>query len=138
MAPSVTPGRGTLTGTMARICLSEPNPETRDLLAHLVTRLGHELVDADADVVLVEPVVDGPGAVGLARCGSPNARIVVCSIALHDRRQLADLGADAFLLKPFGRAELAAAIAGDHDADHTAGGSTSSSPSLPGASGRAK
>lgn len=130
--------RVTLTSTMARICLSEPNPETRDLLAHLVTRIGHELVETDADVVLVEPVVDGPGAVGLARRASPQARIVICSIASHDRAQLRDLGANAFLLKPFGRADLAAVIADAHDADHAAGGSISSSPSLPGASGRAK
>ncbi|MGK2939798.1 MAG: hypothetical protein ACSLFR_18670 [Solirubrobacteraceae bacterium] len=124
---------------MARICLSEPNPETRDLLAHLVTRLGHDLVDADADVVLVEPVVDGPGAVGFARRASPRARIVICSIAVHDSRQLRELGANAFLLKPFDRVELQAAIDGAHDVDHAAGGSAaSSSRSIPGSSGRAK
>lgn len=124
---------------MARICLSEPNPETRDLLEHIVRRLGHEVVDAGADVVLVEPVVDGPGAVGLARRESPGARIVVCSIAVHDRAQLADLGADGFVLKPFGREELRAAIEPPHEDDHAAGGSAaSSSRSLPGASGRAK
>lgn len=124
---------------MARICLSEPNPETRDLLEHLLVRLGHELVDADADVLVVEPVLDGPGAVGLARRGSPDAALVICSIAVHDRAQLDALGAGAFVLKPFQRGELQAAIEAAQEADHAAGGSeASSSRSLPGASGRAK
>jgi CheY-like chemotaxis protein len=108
---------------MARICVNEPNPETRDLLALLVTRLGHDVVERDADVVLVEPVEDGPGAVGLARRANPRARIVVCSIALHDRDELGALRADGFLLKPFGLAELRAAIAEAQAPAHAAGGS---------------
>lgn len=124
---------------MARICLSEPNPETRDLLAHLVARIGHDVVDRGADVVLVEPVEDGPGAVGLARDANPHARVVVCSIALYDRAQLDALGADAFLLKPFGLAELRGAIAQAQAPAQAAGGSWESiSPSSSGSSGRAK
>lgn len=108
---------------MARICLHEPNPETRDLLALLVRRLGHEVVDDDADVVLVEPVEDGWGAVGLARDANPHARVIVCSIALHDRDELTMLRADGFLLKPFGLAELRAAIAQAQAPAQAAGGS---------------
>lgn len=129
----------TLLGTMARICVSEPNPETRDLLTLLVTRLGHVVVPDGADVVLVEPVEDGPGAVGLAREANPGARIVVCSIAMHDRAQLDAVGADGFLLKPFGLAELRGAIAAAQAPAQAAGGSwESSSPSSAGSSGRAK
>lgn len=110
-APSSPPASPTLLGTMARICVHEPNSETRDLLSLLVTRLGHDVVERDADVVLVEPVEDGWGAVGLARDANPEARVIVCSIALHDRDELDMLRADAFLLKPFRLAELRAAIA---------------------------
>lgn len=118
--------------------MSEPHLETRELLRRLVVRLGHELVDADADVVLVEDVEDGPGAVGLARQASPDARVIVCSILQHDRAALDAVGADAFLLKPLGLAELRSAIDDVQACDQLAGGAASISRSLPGASGRAK
>lgn len=108
---------------MARICLHEPNPETRDLLAHLVTRLGHDVVERDADVVLVEPVEDGWGAIGLARDANPQASVIVCSIAAHDREELVALRAAGFLLKPFGLGQLRAAIAEAQAPAQAAGGS---------------
>jgi CheY-like chemotaxis protein len=108
---------------MARICLHEPNPETRDLLGLLVTRLGHDVVERDADLVLVEPVEDGWGAVGLARDANPHARMIICSIALHDRDELTLLRADGFLLKPFGLSELRAALVQAQAPAQAAGGS---------------
>ena len=122
---------------MARVCLSEPDPETREVLTCLLKRLGHDVVERDADIIMIEPVLDGPGAIGLARCASPGARLVICSIAWHDRGRLAHLDADAFLLKPFGLAELRSALDAVQDADQ-AGGFASSSRNRHGESGRAK
>lgn len=122
-APSSPPGSPTLLGTMARICVHEPDAETRDLLALQLARLGHEVVEHDADVVLVEPVEDGRGAIGLARGANPGARVIICSIVLHGRDERERLGADAFLLKPFGLAELRAAIARAQAPAQAGGGS---------------
>ncbi|MBJ7331338.1 MAG: response regulator [Solirubrobacteraceae bacterium] len=122
---------------MARVCLSEPDPETRELLTCLLQRIGHEVVERDADIIMIEPVLDGPGAIGLARCSSPGARLLICSIAWHDRARLEHLDADAFLLKPFGLAELRSVLDALQDGAH-AGGLASSSRNLRGVSGRAK
>lgn len=54
---------------MARVCISEPVAETRELLERLVTRLGHEIVPEHqliaADALLFEP--SSPHGVTLAR-----------------------------------------------------------------------
>lgn len=54
---------------MARVCISEPVAETRELLERLVTRLGHEVLPEHqliaADVLLFEP--SSPQSVSLAR-----------------------------------------------------------------------
>jgi CheY-like chemotaxis protein len=105
---------------VARILLCEPHPEVRTLLAHVVTRLGHEPVFADdelghgdaaaIDVMVIEPA--DPRALAAAqilRLEREEAPIVCASIyppTAHSRR----LEPVAYLVKPFALAELERAL----------------------------
>jgi CheY-like chemotaxis protein len=101
---------------MARILIVEPHPEVRELLARIVSRLGHDPVvhDPDAndgyevDIVLVEPVHwDG---IEIARSAQrrTGARVVCVSISPPTEEALA-LSA-VHLLKPFSLADLERAL----------------------------
>jgi CheY-like chemotaxis protein len=103
---------------MARILIAEPVAETRELMARLVERLGHEPVWPDdppervagADVALLDPVGPaGEGALRILRTQTPDTRLVISSIEPPSPASRA-LGAAAHLLKPFGLADLRRAL----------------------------
>lgn len=104
---------------MARILIGEPFPEVSQLLVHVLSRLGHEPVLAPADgravpvpdVFLFEP--DSAEQLERARAlrsRAPELPLVVCSI-LPPTEATRALSPAAHVLKPFRRAELAAAVA---------------------------
>jgi DNA-binding response OmpR family regulator len=107
---------------MARILISEPHPEVRALLDHVVTRLGHDpahlggppgdgLPDGKIDVLLLEPVDPRSlAAAQVLRLRNQQLPIVCASIhpeTGHTRR----LRPCAYLVKPFALAELERALA---------------------------
>ena len=103
---------------MARILIIEPHAEVRDLLARVVTRMGHEPVPSTGrgeddlsgiDVVLLEPAAwEGVDVARAAKsCG---ATIVGVSI-FPASEEVGELQPVAYLLKPFSLAELEQAIA---------------------------
>jgi CheY-like chemotaxis protein len=98
---------------VARIGIIEPQQEVRDLFAHVVARLGHELVEGvpeDVDLLLVEPA--DPAALAAAaslRSRRPDLPIVCASI-LPQMPEARALAPAAYLLKPFALAELGAAL----------------------------
>ncbi|HEU5264473.1 MAG TPA: hypothetical protein VFU34_07525 [Gaiellaceae bacterium] len=100
-----------------RILVCEPQAEVRELLRHVVERLGHEPVfpeklagAEDVDVVLLEPA--DPVALSTAtsllrrRPGLP----VVCASIHPDSAETAGLRPLASLVKPFGLSELERAL----------------------------
>ena len=104
---------------MARILVAEPAPEVRRLVAHVVSRLGHEPVvfgeggehdHEEIDAAVVEPVFSaGVAAVLAIRARDPDLPLVCVSI--HPRTTLVDaLEAVEFVLKPFRLAELEDAV----------------------------
>jgi len=96
---------------MGRVLISEPDPEVRDLLSRVVTRLGHEAVfDGEApetlDVIVLEPIDSaGLDRVRLIRKRCPEVRIVCASIE-QPTEASSGLQPVAHLLKPFSLAEL--------------------------------
>lgn len=102
---------------MARILIIEPHDDVRELLARIVTRLGHEHVrpedrerdDAAVDAAILEPAV--PGGLALARSlrreGVP---LVLVSIE-PAVPELLQLDVVAYLSKPFVLADLRRALA---------------------------
>jgi DNA-binding response OmpR family regulator len=102
---------------VARILISEPVLEIRELLERFVTRLGFEpvLVPAgddrvEVDVALLEPA--GPGVLELAaalRSRRPDLPLVFASISPPTEEARA-LRPAAYLLKPFHLAELERAL----------------------------
>jgi CheY-like chemotaxis protein len=105
-----------------RILVCEPHAEVRELLGHVVERLGHEAVyparglgralpDGDVDVILLEPA--DPAALSAAERvrGCRGELPVVCASIHPDLGQAARLRPFAYLLKPFGLADLERALA---------------------------
>lgn len=99
---------------MARILIGEPDDEVRRLLTFVVTRLGHEPVEPvdarNVDVYLFEPA--SSDCLELAqrlRRERPELALVALSInpPCARTRELAPI---RHLMKPFARAELAAAL----------------------------
>jgi CheY-like chemotaxis protein len=98
---------------VARILICEPHAEVRELLAHVVVRLGHEPVDAlahapdgdDVDAVLLEPA-HAPSREAVARLRVSRPGLPVVCTSIHP--PAADDGIDAFayLLKPFALEDL--------------------------------
>ena len=98
---------------MARVCISEPVAETRELLERLVLRLGHEVVPEHqlvaADALLFEP--GSPHGVTLAR----RARVHCPDTALVAVSALPVAGLPGTvhrLTQPFLPADLARALDG--------------------------
>jgi CheY-like chemotaxis protein len=99
---------------MARILISEPNPDVRQLFEHMVRRLGHEPLAlwsvtpdmaATIDLMLVESA--DPACVELAveaRRLHPALPVVAASIFPPETESA--LAPDAHLLKPFALGEL--------------------------------
>lgn len=106
---------------MARVLICEPNSEVRGLLAHVVTRLGHETVvpaeesqpgfDARAvDVLVIEPA--DPRALAAAqilRLQREDVPIVCASIHPPSSHTLR-LEPVAYIVKPFALGELEDAV----------------------------
>jgi DNA-binding response OmpR family regulator len=106
---------------VTRILVCEPHPEVRNLLVHVVKRLGHDAVfpeDSDnglveaaaADVLVVEPA--DPHALATAqdfRREREDAPIVCASI-YPPSAETHGLEPVAYLVKPFALGELEAAL----------------------------
>ena len=104
---------------MGKVYVVEPSVEVRDLFALLLARLGHEAVvhsrngasEEGIDVLLVEPA--DPDAFALARDlhrRRPEVPIVCASIE-PKTSAVTELDPRAYLVKPFGLAELERALA---------------------------
>jgi len=100
---------------MARILIIDPSSEISELLAHAVSRLGHEPLvttavsagdEVAADVALVEPAFhDTFAAATQLRASQPELPIVCLSI-YPKSLAVAALAPIAYLLKPFTLTEL--------------------------------
>ena len=104
-----------------RILFCEPQPEVRELLRHVVERLGHEAVfpqeraddacrSGAVDIVLLEPA--DPEARSAAESVLRRDRTipVVCASIDPDSRRAAGLRPLAYVVKPFGLSELERAL----------------------------
>jgi DNA-binding response OmpR family regulator len=105
---------------VARVLLSEADPDVRRLFTLLLERLGHDVVVLDAgvesppaaDLLLLEPASElGLEHAGLARAAQPELPILCVSVLPDGARSLA-LGPLTYLPKPFGLDDLRAAV--DH------------------------
>ena len=101
---------------MARVLILEPNPELRELFGHVVTRLGHEVVDrgdaGSADVVILEPASDEELALAVSLLQErPEVGVICASIHTRDERVKA-LDPAAYLVKPFTIAQLESVLDG--------------------------
>ena len=100
---------------MARVLICEPHPEVRELLSHIVVRLGHDPVLGDAalapvDVILLEPShTPSVERAQAFRAVNGETPIICASIELPDAgsRRLAPI---AYLVKPFALPDLEHAI----------------------------
>lgn len=100
---------------MARVLIDDPSVDVRELLARLVTMLGHEaLTEPDGDLpdVLVFDPADPTASdrARLLRELAPMLPLVICSIDEPSPRTRA-LRPAAYVLKPFRRAEIEMALA---------------------------
>jgi CheY-like chemotaxis protein len=104
-----------------RILVVEPHAEIRALLGHVVARLGHEAVfpsgrrgevlpDEDVDVLLLEPA--DPAALSAAEGLRRRCRDlpIVCTSIYPDLERASSLRPLAYLIKPFGLADLERAL----------------------------
>ena len=104
---------------MARILTLEPNPDVRELLRRIVSRLGHEpllLADgaaaADVDAVIVEPASEKRlSTAAKLREQRPDVPIICASVEELSRAGLA-LRPAAYLEKPFASRALQDALEG--------------------------
>jgi CheY-like chemotaxis protein len=108
-------------GESMRILVVEPHAEVRALLGHVVERLGHEAVfpsgrrgevlpDGHVDVLLLEPA--DPAALSTAERLRRRCRElpIVCTSIYPDLDRASSLSPLAYLIKPFGLAELERAL----------------------------
>lgn len=104
---------------MARILISEADPDVRRLLSELVWRLGHEAVVGDqgvdapprADLLLLDP--SSPEAVAVARAAreAQHDLPVICMGSVDEDARFVLDGPFAYLPKPFAVDELERALA---------------------------
>jgi CheY-like chemotaxis protein len=107
--------------SVARILVCEPHKEVRELLGHVVARLGHEPVLApggpheafdthDVDVLLIEPA--DPRALETAQIlRLERERIpIICTSIYPPTPSSASLDLVAYLVKPFALHELEHAL----------------------------
>lgn len=95
----------------------EPSTEIRDLLQHIVVRLGHEAVEygstADAaavDVVILDPTANGAENVARYFAREHPAVPLVC-VSVYPRAVLEpDFDCRAYVEKPFTQREIADAL----------------------------
>ncbi len=104
-----------------RILVCEPHTEVRALLVHVVERLGHEpvlpaspqgeaLPATEVDVLLLEPADSQALATAAALRRRNEALPIVCASIHPDFGPAERLRPHAYLVKPFGLAELEAAL----------------------------
>ena len=103
---------------MARILISEPNPDVRQLFEHMVRRLGHEPLAlwsmtpetaATIDLMLVESADAACADLAVeARRLRPSLPVVAASIFPPEADS--PIQPDAHLLKPFALGELRAVL----------------------------
>jgi len=79
---------------VARILIADPSAEICELIAHVVARLGHE------------PAVEANVALALALQQREPGFPVVCESVLSRGSEVRGLDVAAYLVKPFGLAEL--------------------------------
>ena len=96
---------------MACILICEPVDETRELMEHLVRRLGHDVIDIDelerVDVLLFEPESRAGRALARRlRTERPEAVLISCS-AMPPRGTITAPRVFASLLQPFSPSDLA-------------------------------
>jgi CheY-like chemotaxis protein len=102
--------------SVARILVCEPHPEVRDLLAHVVERLGHDAVlpesggSAKADVLVLEPADPHALAVAQSFRREREDAPIVCASIYPPSAETRRLEPVAYLLKPFALGELEAAL----------------------------
>jgi DNA-binding response OmpR family regulator len=100
---------------VARILLSEIDPDVRWLLRLLLERAGHEVVPPGAsarvlDLLVLEPASgEGVASARAARKERPDLPILCVSI-LPDEAEELGLGRVAYLAKPFGVEQFTAAV----------------------------
>jgi DNA-binding response OmpR family regulator len=100
---------------VARILLSEIDPDVRWLLRLLLERSGHEVVlpgtpARELDLLVVEPASgEGVASARSARAERPDLPILCVSI-LPDEAEELGLGKVAYLAKPFSVEELGIAV----------------------------
>lgn len=103
---------------MMRVLIGEPSEEVRELLVHMLGRLGHEACSADPgssngfvpDLMLFEPASEAHLALAASlRDRDPGFPLVACSVKPPSPASRA-LDPVRHLLKPFTRVELAAAV----------------------------
>jgi CheY-like chemotaxis protein len=102
---------------VARILICEPHAEVRELLGHVVVRLGHEPVDAlahapdgdDVDAVLLEPA-HAPSREAVARLRVSRPALPVVCTSIHPPEADGEVESFAYLLKPFALEDLEDAI----------------------------
>ncbi len=105
-----------------KVLVCEPHFEVRALLGHVVERLGHEAVyptgrrgevvldDEEFDVVLLEPA-DRDALVAAERLRTRREDLpIVCASIYPESEQVESLRPLAYLLKPFGLADLERAL----------------------------
>ena len=100
---------------MARILVAEPAPEVRELVRHVIVRLGHEPVVfpngsqddlSDVDAAVLEPAFSAALAAVLSlRTRNPGLP-VVCASIYPRTPDVSALRPVAFMLKPFHLEEL--------------------------------
>jgi CheY-like chemotaxis protein len=100
---------------VARVLICEPDPEVRELLERIVTRLGHELVPDDAALGDVEAIVVEPAhAPSIERAQAFRAVAgdvpVICASIDFPNGGTKRLQPVAHLVKPFGLPEIEAAL----------------------------
>ena len=103
---------------MARILISEPNPDVRQLFEHMVRRLGHEPLAlwsvtpetaATIDLMLVESA--DPACVVLAvEARRLHPALPVVAVSIFPPAADSAFHSDAHLLKPFALGELRAVL----------------------------
>ena len=103
---------------MARVLISEPDPQTRTLLELLILRLGHRPIGErelaagrEPELLILEPA----SPQGLRQAHALRRRLgripIVCVSVLPSTEEIRALEPVAYLLKPFRRSELDHAVA---------------------------
>lgn len=123
------PGLNTPRGTEA-VLLVAPDPETRELMAFMLGRLGYRVTAARSgmeavkvhdengaafDLLMAEavmPLVNGQDLAGLLRERRPDVRVLLMADARQEResRRKAARSGVGFLCRPFTMAKLAARV----------------------------